>query len=797
MTQYSCAAPRRRDLVAAAVDDNGDPRLNGIDYLEVAAEDQHTLFVHFLHPLPGEAGGVPHGAPALTTENFRVAGGVRVTGVEVVNVVDTTDRVITIQTDSTGDFSTYTLRLVTSGAVDEPPPGFDPILATVDFSFKVDCGDDIDCRADMSRLSLPVPQPDIDYLAKDYGSFRRLILDRLAVVMPGWTERNPADVGVAVVEVLAYVGDHLSYQQDAVATEAYLDTARRRPSVRRHARLVDYAMSDGANARAWLVLETTVDLGTPAVPALRTGSVVLAQERAGQARREAVAFETMHDVETITVRRSRIELYTWGDDQCCLPAGATRATLEGSAAELGLQQGDVLVFEEVLGADTGLPEDADTSHRAAVRLRADPVERTDPLTGAQVLDVEWHDEDTLAFPLCVARFPDGAGGTTAAAVARGNVVLADHGLSTVSEPTDGDLVPAIVPPVGRYRPVLRPLGLTQAAPYNDGEARTRAAADALAPPTSSVLPVLTLDGDGQRWTPRRDLLASDRFAPEFVVETEDDGQVSVRFGDDANGRLPSPGSRFVARYRIGNGASGNVGPEALSRLATPLGGVTVRNPLSATGGIDPEPTRLVKLYAPQAFQRQERAVTADDYAAMAQRHPGVQQAAATRRWTGSWFTVFVTVDRRAGTPIDDAFRSELRAFLEPFRMAGVDVEIDSPHYVAIDFALTVCLGDTADRSSVRAALRRTLGGGSTGFFQADNVTFGQPIYLSPLIARASRVPGVEAIVGVDRFQRLGQPARGEIADGVLPIHRLEIARLDDDPSFPENGKLELTLIGGR
>ena len=70
--------------------------------------------------------------------------------------------------------------------------------------------------------------------------------------MPDWAERNPADLGVALVEVLAYVADHLSYRQDAIATEAYLGTARRRVSVRRHARLVDYPMHDGCNARTWL-----------------------------------------------------------------------------------------------------------------------------------------------------------------------------------------------------------------------------------------------------------------------------------------------------------------------------------------------------------------------------------------------------------------------------------------------------------------------------------------------------------------------------------------------------------------
>ena len=50
-----------------------------------------------------------------------------------------------------------------------------------------------------------------------------------------------------LVEALAYTADQLSYQQDAVATEAYLGTARRRVSIRRHARLMDYfARSEGA-----------------------------------------------------------------------------------------------------------------------------------------------------------------------------------------------------------------------------------------------------------------------------------------------------------------------------------------------------------------------------------------------------------------------------------------------------------------------------------------------------------------------------------------------------------------------
>src|SRR3954449_6546016 len=102
-------------------------------------------------------------------------------------------------------------------------------------------------------------QPLIDYMAKDYESFRQLMLDRLSATLPGWQERHASDLGITLVETLAYVADYLSYYQDAVATEAYLGTARQRISVRRHAKLIDYQVHEGCNARAWIYIETDSD----------------------------------------------------------------------------------------------------------------------------------------------------------------------------------------------------------------------------------------------------------------------------------------------------------------------------------------------------------------------------------------------------------------------------------------------------------------------------------------------------------------------------------------------------------
>src|SRR5690349_13016234 len=130
------------------------------------------------------------------------------------------------------------------------------------------------------------------------------MLDRLATLAPDWRERNPADLGIVLVELLAYAGDYLSYQQDAVATEAYLGTARRRVSVRRHARMVDYAMHDGCNARAWVQVQVSADQLLPKrTPLLtRIGNLPPRLEPDSKELHDAIAagaavFETAHDIQ--------------------------------------------------------------------------------------------------------------------------------------------------------------------------------------------------------------------------------------------------------------------------------------------------------------------------------------------------------------------------------------------------------------------------------------------------------------------------------------------------------------------
>jgi hypothetical protein len=828
---------QRQNAVRRIKGTDGRSILNGIDYLEVAA-DQRTLNLYFIHNLPGTQHPVPVDAPALTAENILIEGGSRIRSIQA-EFATAIDNLLTVRVDTPGDLSIYTLRLIDSSHPHQPPKGFDSQLATVEFVFRADTIAEVEPSSDSSEFhesTLPL----IDYLAKDYSSFRQLMLNRLAVTTPNWKERNPADLGMMLVELLAYAADHLSYYQDAVATETYLGTARKRVSVRRHARLLDYFVHNGRNARTWVTIEVdpeadgTILLGA-STTLNRPGALFLTRlsrnstssenstlseaeyevalnlrstKRA--ASQEVRFFEAMHDV-TLYSAQNEIEIYAWGASPYSLPKGATQATLKDTGGQLRqqLQPGIVLMIEQVRGRESGKLEDADPIHRHAVRITRvtamiDPLRQegtlaTDRVTQPQSLvQVEWSISDALPFEVWVTQSTER---TTIEniSVMRGNVVLVDHGRTLPPERLEA--VPDAE--TQRYSPRLRHEPITYQSPLQNNQAAISATELLQHVSMRNLHPSIQLQevDTGHRWQPRTDLLASDRFARDFVVEMEEDGHAYLRFGDNQLGRKPTSNTTFQATYRVGNGIAGNVGAEAIAHLyPSPNGILRVRNPLSATGGIEPESLDQVRFQAPQAFRERQCAVTEADYAQFAQQFPGVQRAVATRRWTGSWETIFITVDRTNGPLIDDEFRRNLLAYLEPFRLAAHVLEIDNPRFVPLDLALTVQVKPDYFRRSVQSLLQETFSAqvrsnGQLGFFHPNLHTFAQPIYLSEIVKTAMQVAGVLS-VQITRFQRLWQPPQGELDVGKLLFDRLEIPLLRSDPSAPEDGRIAFELQGG-
>ncbi|MBL8651933.1 MAG: hypothetical protein JNL35_16210 [Sphingopyxis sp.] len=835
--QY-CGTERRRQRVAeAAIDTGGGVLLNGIDFLEVVDRDapsdalrQRLLTLVFLR----DDGVIDAGAPILGPDNFRIDGGTRITGIQVTDVaLGPVPFSLTLTLDAAGDYSPYRLAVRLGAVNDAVPPFLDPMLAALDFSFKAECPSPFDCAGPEAPGTPRDFGPPIDYLAKDYDSFRQLMLDRMAVSLPGWTERSPVDLGVTLVEALAYAADQTSWFQDAVGTEAFFGRARLRQSVLRHARLLGYAASEGCNARVPVEIKAKLDVERPAPlpPILPRGTRMLTRPpqlpatfAAVQPRDPeifedmvgggALVFETLHDLRSLRIARNDMRLHNWGDAACCLPTGSTTAFLVGTRAGLGLGRGDLVLLKERIPFGGGEADPPDPAHRQIVRLAIDPVDVVDAVMGVDLVRIDWFADDALTFPLNLAA--DGA-------VASGNILLADegrtidYGLSpaqaredgiAVGEPDRTGLAPDDGPgALPRLR--LRGDAIVRSIAYDRDVAPTQPARAAFSP-VGQPLAEVQLAGDGETWRAVPDLLASDPFAPEFVIEATDVAHYA-RFGDGSAGRRPTDGGAMTARIRHGGGRRGNIGINAIAHVVTDDGGaiLNIRNPLAGVGGRDREPVAAIRVAAPQAFRKQRRAVTPADYVAAAETHPQVQRAYGERRWTGSWNTVFLAIDRRGGASVDDAFEDALRDHLASYRLAGHDLEIVPPRFVPLDIRLFVCVcsdhyaGDV-ERDLLDIFSANRMRDGRRGFFHPDNFSFGDNILLSPIVARAMQVAGVQWIGTRDgagavkgRFGRLDQPDLDYADDAEIPIAPNEVARLDNDPTFPDFGRIVFLMAGGR
>ena len=798
-TPQHCQREERREAVRHT------EKLNGLDYLEVS-EDQRSLTVYFLGKI----------SPHFDTRTVVIEGGVQVkVRVKSVDVQTQGERdqddTMVVTVNRRGDGSRYTLRIAQldkhGNPTGHPPANFDPRYDRIAFTFKEGCPSDLDCAGDpapcgCSQTGAAPSNPDFNYLARDYSGLRQLLLDRLSVTIPDWTERKVPDMGIALVEVLAYLGDHLSYYQDAVGTEAYLGTARRRISVRRHARLLDYQLSEGDNTRAFVQIDASGDFDLPLEPA------AFATDSATPVVFEPVNRGTLK----LYSAHNEICIYTWKDSLCYLPCGSTSATLYSKSA-LHLHKGDLLLFEEVKGADTGLPEDRDLRKRHVVRLTGCRKAK-DPVDGTPVYEVIWSDADALPFDLCVSLLsPADCSLVSCVSVARGNVLLVDQGQSTSEELGTVDTVAG----AGGCEDVgVRKEAILSAAAFSarlSGEPLTfRQPPPASAPASltltqdpSKALPQIVVlekavDGSQQTWEPQPDLLSSSPTDRHFVVETDDDGYAHLRFGDGALGRMPAAGSVMTARYRVGNGRAGLVGAESIVKLTlekTSIGGLTLtpRNPLPAAGGDEPEPVSSARFNAPRLSLRPiERAVIPADYATLAQRDPRVERAAATAQHTGVNDEIHVAIDALGHAPTPAELCTEIRACLEPYRRMGHDVVVVPAQYVPFRVSVKVCAQPQALAAHVKRGVIDALG--PKGLFAPDRLTFGQSIEASRIYAAAQAVPGV-ASVKVTQLMRVFEDPGGGIDQGVLVIGPLEIARLDQDPAYPDNGFVDVTVGGGR
>lgn len=745
---------------------------------------------------------------------FAVEGGVRANrrNVQVTAVAAIAGRpnALRLTLEPIGDYSTYTLSATLTGVVppgDALPRAMDPLFNRLPFKFRPGCFN----LACAPAGAAPPPEdlaPAIDYRARDYDSFRHVMMAAMAARVEGWAPTSEADLDQVLIDLVAARADELADAHDRVLAERGIGTARKRVSLARHARLVDYHVNQGCQAVALLVVEArpgpptqlpgplaatwTVATG----PAGSEGAVVFARF-ADRPRWRRLAFPQLN----------RLRLYSWSGAVVALAAGSTSADLviadnagpaamtkakalrirdllrgdaveqQGAAADVDARI-DALVLAEMLNPLTGTPNGSRRERRQRLALidgpqRAEALE--DPVTGAWFCRVRWRAADALPQPYCFSMSCSGVAKDDVS-LFFGNLAEVAHGSprqTTFVAP--GAPPPALVPVPGvalgsgRWAPRMRP----------QGRALVSAGAQARLPRDPSIGPLayrptpvgggtpahstLVVDvrsaGSTRRWSERIDLIESQGSDEHFVVETDEGQHSTLRFGDGVNGAPLPEDSVVTCRYQSGQGVAGNIGADRLVLSSVAL--EAVWNPFDIAGGLEPERRDDIVRRAPEAYRTvQKRAVTLADYAAAAEAVDGVSHAAARYGWCGSWRSVRVAIDPVGGGPMSADLVTRLHLALDALRLIGDDVEIRNAAYVPLDIALVVCADPRYWIQDLRAELEAEFSDGWTsdgrrGFFHPDAWSLGQSLHASQLIGRAMAVTGIASVLRVSmrRFDR--------------------------------------------
>jgi hypothetical protein len=668
----------------------------------------------------------------------------------------------------------------------------------------------------------------IDYMARDYASFRAALLDLIPRKIPQWKDKSEADMGIMLIELFSYIADELSYFQDRVANEAFLRTAKARSSVSNHLSLIDYRMQNGLSANAFIKVKVKKDSAESAI--IPAGFQISTYPERGVegARRKGesagvITFETLEDQlvgvkynGTLVVKTN--EKKNDNNKNNNFDSKNSTATLKGRFPELKKGQ-HILLFQTdsrrniitrqtivKLAEDSKITDDGNNDTRIMWEK------------GSGIPEVEFREDGDV---FCCA-----------------NIVRASHGRTVRSE-----ILKQKDQKVSKFLFTLKQAPLTFVSdPFSS---------------SSSMGPRSTLKVwvEGESWEETDSLLKCGPLDQKFSISIDEDGYATILFGDGKFGLKPEDDSLIEAEYRVGSGSVGNVGMDTLKQfhdnnnynlphsshalVQEVIDSVT--NPLPATGGVDMESMDDAKIAGPRSLMTLERAVTLKDYEDLVRREfqNEITNARARFIYTGSWDTIFISVDLKGKDRKNAVDRPELfdriRTYLDRVRMIGYEVQIEEAKYVPIEIGITIYLQKYFDSKILRDRIRSSLSNkdkiveGTNGLFHPDNFTFGDPVYASKIYEVLKNTPEVKyGIITTFRKKPVGEPVSSKdmakspssssssfplrfpspdivIAQrdedtkrnlelGYIPINENEIITSDTDPSHPENGILILNFV---
>lgn len=750
---------------------------------------------------------------------------------------------LAVTVEDPGGFGDYWLSL--------DHPSVDRFARRVKFSFKQGCPTDFDCADEPDCPDEAVPPVAVDYLARDFDSFVRGVMDFTALRFPQWQQKITADIGVMIAEVLCAQADEFSYMQDRFARESHFGRATQRRSLMHMARLVDYSIDPGANATTLLSFTVAApSTGLSLVPAApRDGLVAWAPVEGAK----AVPFQVLdglsdkvrgNDLYWVHPHWNAMPAYTADVEEPCLLPGATEMYLapmpdNNNASPLDGTQptGSPRPEAEAWMGRTLIlrmdPDEPDRPHRThavtitAAEIIEDPVATPLGENTWRITRIAWDRSQALPVEFAIAD-----------TVVLGNVIPAQAGRLVTSYLRVGDSFPAGSDQMKQPAAIAREGALYESGigevpvrhtSLRHGLAETATGGLAHGPDGTpeiwidEVAGVVEPQDSIRSWVWFESLIEADDQMRAFTLEPgqwaeirrfERFGEVfvhpdyasgdgfSVFFGDGMFGQAPVDGDFFRIQYRLNPGNAGNLPRGAVNSLTDPgdpaatlgpaFAGLTgVENPMASTGGRDPEIAERIRRFAPFLFRENLlRAVVEQDYKDILGRLSVIQQAGAPQRWTGSWLTRQVTADILGEAELSATNRSLLENVAGAVRQAGRDVVVVDPIYHPLDLIITICVQEGAVFARVRDQVLDALYGtdDEPGPLHANALSFGTPLVRSVLEAAVHEVQGVAGIHLIEIRPHHSGAIR-PFTEPELRASGSEILQVRNNPRYPDQGSV--------
>jgi len=537
----------------------------------------------------------------------------------------------------------------------------------------------------------------VNYLSKDFDSIKRDLIDYLQRYFPDdYQDFNEASGGMAIIELLAYVGDMMSFYIDRQVNEGFLDRAIERKNIFSLAQNLGYQPKFARPAVVNLSMSATFNDATSAASTfiLKKGSKVVTDFD------PVVQFETLVDADfSNSAHRVTTKLTDSTTQYSITSVSAAAGSTRTFSHRVGLQ---AIPFLKVTLPDNNITEIVSvTASDGKEYHRVDNLAQGSIFTGyknstSTSADVEY----VLQYKKIPYRF------TTEVANNGKTTIIFGGGTSDLE---DSELIPNpedfVLPPTLRGSP------------------------SGFAPAVVDSANFLKTQGLG--------------FAPRDV-----NIDVKYRYGGGNNTNVgPRTLKRFVSRViQFATPDYANTNPQITTDL---LGTLSVSNVEQASGGADPENQTTIKQNALQYFNSQNRAVTLQDYQvrvlSMPSDYGSVFRSYARKDPNNSLGVELITLARNAAgylTSPAGVLKNNIETYLRQFKSFADTVRITNGKTANIGIDFTILPESDSNLNDALLDCFILL----KGFFVIENTNFNATIVTSEYVSRLQALNKVRSVV---------------------------------------------------